>query len=286
MRNYIILFFSILLLVSSCGNASQSEASFHKKTIPESTEADYDFENQTQTTSAKSKNTAEPIRRERQIIKTANYRFQVKKVNESSAKIQSIVKDFSGYITSMNEATTRYDRSNNIVIRVPNDQFEKLLETLLAEAIHVNHKRINSRDVTEEFVDLEIRLKTKKDVRQKYIELLRNKAKSVKDVLAAEEAIRQLTEEIEAKEGRLRFLKNQVGMSTVNLEIYQKVEYKAEPNTYQISFLTKVKNAFVNGWELVGSIFIGMVNIWPLMILLGLIIWKRKRIFSFRRKRE
>ena len=286
MRNQTILFFSILVLFFSCASENHSEASFHKETISESAEADYAFDDQAQTTSARSKNSVAPAPRERQIIKTADYRFQVKDVNESSAKVQSIVKDFSGYITSMNESTTNYDQSNNIVIRVPNDQFEKLLETLLAEAIHVNYKRINSRDVTEEFVDLEIRLKTKKDVRQKYIELLRNKAKSVKDVLAAEEAIRVLTEEIEAKEGRLRFLKNQVGMSTVNLDIYQKVEYKAEPNTYQISFFTKVKNAFVNGWELVGSIFIGMVNIWPLMILLGLMIWKRKRIFSFRRRKE
>jgi len=276
MKNHTILFLSIFLIISACSNSSKSEASFHKETIDEVESEEFDdFEVERTTKSI-----------ERKIIKTAHYRFQVKDVNKSSASIQSIVKDFSGYITSSNEATTNYDRSNNIVIRVPNDQFEKLLEALASEAIHVNYKRINSQDVTEEFVDLNVRLKTKKEVRQKYIELLRNKAKTVKDVLAAEEAIRVLTEEIEAKEGRLRFLKDQVGMSTINLDIYQKVEYKAEPDTYQITFFDRLKNGFFNGWESVVTVFIGLVNIWPFLILLGLFLWNRKRIFSFRRKEE
>jgi len=94
-----------------------------------------------------------------------------------------------------------------------------------------------------------------------------------------------LTEEIEAKEGRLRYLQNRVGLSTLTLSIYQKVEYAAAPVVYEITFLTRMKEAFMNGWDIVLGILLGLVNIWPLVILFSLLIWKRKGIWGkIRRK--
>ena len=67
--------------------------------------------------------------------------------------------------------------------------------------IFLDKEDITSNDVTAEFVDIESRLKTKKEVRNRYITILKTKTGKVKDIIQAEEAIRKITEEIEVKEG-------------------------------------------------------------------------------------
>ena len=135
---------------------------------------------------------------------------------------------------------------------------------------------INSRDVTEEYVDLESRLKTKKEARDRYIEILRNKTGDVKDIIAAEDAIRKITEEIEAKEGRLRYLNDRIEFSLVEVSIYQAIE-RSLSKTYEASFGDKATSSFVKGWNFLLSLTLALVRIWPLLIFFTLIIiWKRK----------
>ena len=101
----------------------------------------------------------------------------------------------------------------------------------------------------------------------------------------AEEQIRVLTEEIEVKEGRMRYLQDRVGLSTLTLSIYQEVEYIATPEVYKKTFLNKIKEGFLNGWDIVIGILLGLINIWPLVILFPFIFWKRHAIWrKIRRK--
>ena len=222
----------------------------------------------------------------RKLIKTADYRIQVQDVNQSSQAIQATVSKFGGFISGTNLTNTLYSISNNITIRVPADQFEALLNAVGQEALFVNYKRINATDVTEEYLDIETRLKAKKTVRDRYIEILRNKAKTVEEVLQAEAAILDVTEEIEAKEGRLKYLKDRVGLSTINLEIYQEVEAQEQPIVYRDHFGKKALRGLRNGWELIQSIIIGLISIWPIVILMSVLIWQRRKIFPRRKKAE
>ena len=140
--------------------------------------------------------------------------------------------------------------------------------------------------MTEEYVDITTRLKTKKEVRDRYVDILRSKAKTVKEVLMAEEQIRHVQEEIEAKEGRLRYLRDRVNMSTINLEIYQEIEYQPEPNVYVKSFWAKLKDGFSYGWNLLQGIVLSIVSIWPLVILFGLFWWCRKWLWNRIRRNQ
>ena len=222
----------------------------------------------------------------RKIIKTGNLRMQVEDVEATSKIVQSITEQHDGYISGQNLTSNNYEIRNNFTIRVPIEQFDPLMEAIAGQGAFIKQRQVTSRDVTEEFVDIESRLKTKKIVRERYIEVLRNKAKKVEDILKAEEAIRVVQEEIESREGRLRYLKDQTAMSTINLGMYQTVEYEPEPITYRKSFGNKLVAAFQNGWQLVQYLFLGLINIWPLIIILGLLIWQRKRLFKSRSTKE
>ncbi|MBI1226895.1 MAG: DUF4349 domain-containing protein [Bacteroidetes bacterium] len=228
----------------------------------------------------------EPVKIPRQIIKTANYRIQVKDVNASSRNATNLATKHGGYVSDSELTNSSYETTNTLTIRVPANQFDSLLDDLGSEAIFTQYKRINSHDVTEEYVDITTRLKTKIAVRDRYVDILRTKAKTVKDVLDAEEQIRIIQEEIEAKEGRLRYLKDQVGMSTIRLELYQAIEYRPEPNAFHESFWSKLSGGLKNGWELMQGLVIGLVSIWPLVLLFVLFLWKRRWIWGKIRRRE
>ena len=114
----------------------------------------------------------------------------------------------------------------------------------------------------------------------RYIEILRKQAGNVTDILEAEEKIRLLQEEIEATEAKLRYLQDQVQYSTIHLEIYQKVEYRAKPVVFKESFLGRLKSSFINGWEALVSLVLFLINIWPFLLIGGLLYWQRKRLYG------
>lgn len=212
---------------------------------------------------------------ERKIIKTGAYSIKVKDVKESTAAIEKMVEEFEGFISSVEMNNSTYRITNQVVIRVPAGQFDGLMAAIEKEALFVNYSRVNAQDVTEEYLDVETRLNTKKQVRDRYVAILRDKAKTVEEVLKAEEAIRVIQEEIESREGRLNYLKNRVSLSTINLEIYQEVPYTPDRGQ-RTSFWTKLKQSLSNGWTLIVNLVLGLVTIWPLLIIGGLLLWRWK----------
>ena len=129
-------------------------------------------------------------------------------------------------------------------------------------------------DVTEEFLDIQARLKTKKELEYRYLALLKQ-AKDVSDILEIEEKMGQLRSDIESIEGRMKYLQSQVRFSTLTVSFYETV-----PNS--VSFGNKFKYGFKNGWENLIWFFVGLINIWPFIIIIagsiwGLIVYRRNR---------
>lgn len=215
---------------------------------------------------------------EQKIIKTASVRFQVEDFKKSAEKLKRIAKDFGGINTSYNENNNGYNIEASFIVRITNSKFDTLLNALQTESIYLNYKNINAEDVTEEFIDIESRLKNKKAVEQKYLEILK-KASRIDDILAVENQIRIIREEIEAKEGRLKYLKDRVAYSTINLTFYQNLENYQAPD---ISFWSKIKSSFSDGWSSIQNLGLWIVSIWPFVILAIIIfyfvrkMWKKK----------
>ena len=115
-------------------------------------------------------------------------------------------------------------------------------------------------------MDLESRLKTKREVEERYTEILRKKAGTIEDVLNAEAQIGALHEEIEATISRINYLKDQVSYSTINLEFYQTIAMdvtKADHLIFGIEF----KNALLAGRDGLTKVIIAIVYIWPLLFV-------------------
>ncbi len=158
------------------------------------------------------------------IIKNADCRFEVKKMKEAMDAIELSVKKYSAFIANSNLELQNPMLEQKLMIRVPNDYFEPLLKEITAQAKYINYERVTSEDVAKEFVDLESRLRTKREVEQRYTEILRHKAGTIEELLKAEQQIGELHEDIEATISRINFLRDQVRYSTIKLDLYQVVE--------------------------------------------------------------
>ncbi|MBL0742017.1 DUF4349 domain-containing protein [Chryseolinea lacunae] len=152
------------------------------------------------------------------LIKSVNYRFEVGNMKQSSEAIEVAVKKYPAYVSTSSLQFENMMLENKITIRIQNEYFFELLKDIDGQALHVDFRNVSSTDVAKEFVDLESRLKTKREVEARYGEILRKKAGTIEELLNAEQKIGELHEEIEATVSRINYLRDQVSSSTINLE--------------------------------------------------------------------
>ncbi|MEZ4883692.1 MAG: DUF4349 domain-containing protein [Chitinophagales bacterium] len=215
------------------------------------------------------------------IIKDASIRYRVEDYKEARKTIDEAIAAVEAYITLEDESKSGYSWENNLVIRVSSEKFDNLLEALEKIAIYTDHKRINAKDVTAEYIDIEARLNNRKQVEKRFQEILQQ-AKNIKEILDVENEIRKIREEIDAAEGRLKYLRDQVSYSTINLTYYEQLDYEAAPER---SYFTKISKAIGEGWDGFLEFTIAIMYAWPFWIVLGVLIWFFRRWWTNRGKK-
>lgn len=216
----------------------------------------------------KDKNVSIPTK----IIKEGNIGIRVDDFKKARTSLDGLMKKYKAYVGDENERKSHYEIQSTIIIRIPAENFDAFMNEVGDIASKVNHKRISAKDVTKQYVDIQSRLKLKKEVRDKYESFLKN-AKNVEEMLAIEREVRILTEEIEAKEAELRYLSDKVGRSTITLDITQKLKYEyVDPDYAEPSFFQRVGKGFSSGWDGLLAFFVGLTYLWPL-ILIGIILF-------------
>lgn len=213
----------------------------------------------------------EKISVEKKLIKNGNISFETEDLAKTKGTIATAAKKYKAYISSDNAYTSQDRISNTLTVRVPASSFDDFLKDITEGIDELESKNINISDVTEQFLDIEARLRTKKKLEVRFTELLA-KAKNVSELLDIERQLSNVRSEIESVEGRLKYLSNQVDFSTLNVTFYKKT-------TQDTKFGKKLKNGFKNGINNLKWFFVFLVNIWPFVILTIVIIYIiRKRI--------
>ena len=220
---------------------------------------------------------------DKKIIKTADLNVEVKNFRTFSDRLRQNVKRSGGYIAQEQQTQSLSTIENTVTIKVPVDQFEDLLGEMASDSDRLVEKKIGSEDVTTQLVDTRSRLETKKEVRERYLELLKQ-AKSMKDILAVQDVINGVQEEMDAAAGRIAWLGHSAAFSTINLKFYQVLDatVKDDPTP---SFWHKLKDSVGEGWNWMSSFVLGLISIWPL-VLLGGLGWMivRRRLSNIPRK--
>jgi len=213
----------------------------------------------------------EPAGLEKKIIRNGNLTIESKDLKSSRTRLDTLVGFYSGYVSSESFNDQEDQLSYNITCRIPADKFDLFISGVESGTDKVISKSVNANDVTEQYYDVKIRLENEKQVEKRYLELLAQ-ARTVKDILDIEEKLGKVRQEIESKEGRLRYLDDRIGYSTLNIWIYQKKDIKYEPADRD-GFGQRLKKSLHKGWQGFVDFVLFFLRIWPLWII-GLIIWR------------
>ncbi len=225
-----------------------------------------------------------PIVIQKKIIKDGRLGLQVDDVATAKKQIDSLVKVVGGYYANENLRNSNNQTGYDLTIRIPVANFERFVTFAENGTGKVLYKEIEARDVTEEFVDITSRLNSKRNSLARYNEILK-KANTVKDIIEIEQSIRVLQEEIESSEGRLRYLNDCVGFSTLNLTISTENDFKYVPERRD-SFWEKLKEAIVGGWFGLVDFLLWFVNLWPIWLIFTGIYYIIRNIVRKIRKRK
>ncbi len=182
------------------------------------------------------------------------------------------------------EAEQRYAFSvtNTLTIRVEAARFDSLMEALAAIGTEVVERRVTVEDVTAQNADLEARLRARRAVEARYLDIL-GRAGRVEDVLAVERQLAETREAIEVAEGQLRGLRDRVALSTITLTLS---EESATGITDGPGFLSRLADAFSTGWDGLLGLLVGLVALWPLAFLVPLGVWAWRAVRRRRRDAE
>jgi hypothetical protein len=208
---------------------------------------------------------------DKKIIRTADLTVEVRDFRSFENRLHNAVKQSGGYLSQEEQTQNGGSIENNVTIRIPVDRFDDFVSQLPADSDKLMEKKITSEDVTGEAVDTKSRLETKKEVRQQYLNLLKQ-AHEMKDIIAVQNEINDIQQEIDQASGRIAYLGHSAAYSTVNLKYYQVLDPGIQQDRNP-SFVRRLINAIRDGWSGFSEFLIAFVSAWPLWLILGLIIY-------------
>ncbi|MEZ4922791.1 MAG: DUF4349 domain-containing protein [Crocinitomicaceae bacterium] len=245
-----VLFIGLLI---SCGGGNNENAAGFESMLLEDTE----FENEGS------------VQIDRKLIKTAYLTYEVEDINENEKKLRQLTANANGYVTNENQFESKGHLNYSLEIKVPQSNFDDLMSKIAEGVEEFDERSVNVEDVTEEFIDIEARLITKKEIEQRFIELL-DKAVSIGEILQIEQELKTIREEIESIEGRLKYLKSSVSYSTIHVTFYEQIPIAQH-------YGDQFKHSLTDGWKFFIYFLIAVLYLWPFFVVAGVIVLLVKR---------
>lgn len=218
---------------------------------------------------------------DRLVIKNAHLSLQVESVRDAEAAIRARASELQGFVVQVQTNGTDEDMTSQITIRVPADRFDEALTGVQGIAQKVLSRNISGDDVTEQFVDLESRLRNLEATRDRLVTFL-DKATRVEDALAVNTSLSEIQGQIEEIKGRMQYLRQSAAMSTitVGLSPVPSAQPIVEQDGWQpIAVARDALRGLVEFGQILASIAI-VVGVWaPVWLpLLALALWFRRRL--------
>jgi hypothetical protein len=161
----------------------------------------------------------------RLIVKDAVLSLLVQDTNVALQRATQITADEGGYIISSRLWNQPFDAQADInllyatlTLAVPVDRFEQTLTRLRELAIHILDESASGQDVTDEYVDLQSRLKNLEATRDR-IRAFLDEAKTVEEAIMINEQLSLVEGQIEQVMGRMNYLFDRAAYSTITLTL-------------------------------------------------------------------
>ena len=228
-----------------------------------------------------------PSAQERKIVRTADMELVVDDVIDTLNQVAQMADDLGGYVVSSSVRGEEADKRANISLRVPAEKFDEAMTSLRGLAQRVISEGTSARDITEEYIDLEARLRNLEATEKKYLELI-DRAEKVEDIVKVMRELTKVRGEIEQIKGRMQYLERTSAMSLISVSL--------RPATVKKPLVRKgwdapeIAKAAVRGLTSTAQ-GLANVGIWLLIFLpiwgpIAAVVWWWRRRRRRRRARE
>jgi hypothetical protein len=209
---------------------------------------------------------------ERKIIRNAELTIEVSDPGVGLQMIATIAETNGGFVVTSesreNNSQNLPSRIVTVVARVPAAQFGQAIEAIRRIDGRITTEKISGNDVTEEYIDLEARIRTKRALELQILEIMRQ-ARKISDALEVQSQLAEVRTEIENLEGRRRFLENKSALSTISVTLQTPAPLLAATIT---DFQQSVKIAFGDGLDTASEIVLGIIRFVIVMVPITLFI--------------
>lgn len=235
------------------GEEPQGEAALGQETAPEGGVASDTF------------STADASAVGPTIIKTANLEVEVERGGfaDAMSSVTEIASGHGGFVVTSNRSGED-SRRGSVIVRIPSGDFEVALGEIRALGT-VQHETVSGKDVGQEFVDLEARLRNLHATEAVLLRLF-DEATSVADTIRIQNELTGIQLEIERIEGRLRYLQDQTDLGTITVQLAE--EGESAPGRFG--------KAFDQAWDGILAVLSGIVIFLGYalpLLLIGLLVW-------------
>jgi len=155
---------------------------------------------------------------ERMVVRTASLDLIVPDTEKALADIQAMARELGGYVVSVEAYQYQEGRQATVTFRIPAETLDTALDRLRAMATTVRRESVSGQDVTDQYVDLQSRLRHLEAKEKQLLEFL-DRAEDTEAVLAVYEQLSATQAEIEQVKGRMQYLENQAALATVTVSL-------------------------------------------------------------------
>lgn len=219
----------------------------------------------------------EIVESNRKIIYTADLQIEVKNYQQTLNTIQSQVAKRGGYVvdSNMQGYAENDSTTGQVTVRIPQDQFREFIQIVEDGSSKVLESSISGQDVTEEFIDLESRLKSRGVVEERLLSFM-EQAEKTEDLLTISADLAEVQGEIEEIKGRMNYLQNRTDLATVTIYMEEKNVTISGMSEGELNTWEKTKQQFLNSINFLLAVFSGIfvfiIGNMPVLILLGVIV--------------
>jgi hypothetical protein len=210
----------LLLTVTGCLAAAPMEAQGERVVVVEKEVAvDLDASDTAAGSGANYDEDAGPaITVDRLIIRNAWLDLVVPDTEDALDEIEDVVREMDGFVVESNVYQYGESKRATVQIRIPADKLDEALEHFRGMATEVRSENISGQDVTDEYVDLQSRLRSKEATEAKLLEFL-EEAEDTEAALEVYAQLERIQTDIEVIKGRMQYLEQSAAMSSVTIEL-------------------------------------------------------------------
>jgi hypothetical protein len=228
----------------------------------------------------------------RKFVRTADIKFKVKNVTQTTYAIENITNKFDGFVTYTNLQsnvidefetkisqdstleTTRYNVENNITIRVPNKRLDTVIKCIAKQIDFLNYRVIKADDVSLKMLSNQLAQQRSANKEKRVEKAIDTKGKKINDVIDAENNLANQKEQKDLAKLDNLSMQDQVNFSTLTIQIYQGESIKQQMvantkdyNYYKPNIGLRLLDSLKTGWNILLDIIVFLFQIWWLFLI-------------------